>query len=56
MGQNALNQSDCRSFKSTISPQLCHFLQVDTDSQNLKFDQIFFDWVWSKIGMANLVS
>ena len=42
IGQNALNQSDCRSFKSTISPQLCHFLQVDTDWQNLKFDQIFF--------------
>ena len=33
-----------------------HFLHVYTNSQNLKFDQIFFGWAWSKMGLANLIS
>ena len=32
------------------------FLQVDTNSQKLKVDQKCFGWVWSKMGLANLVS
>ena len=34
----------------------CSLLHVDTNSQKLKFDKIFFAWAWSKIGVAKLVS
>ena len=38
--------SDCRIFKSTISPEqineIVSFLHVDTNSQKLKADQSFF--------------
>ena len=61
MGQNALSQLDCKIFKSIISPEqideiASFFLDVDTNSQKLKFDQNLFGWVWSKMVSANLVS
>ena len=33
-----------------------HFLHVDMNSQKLKVDQKFYDWVWSKMGVADLAS
>ena len=39
--------------KSMKSPD---FLHVDTNSHNLKVGQKMFGWVWSKMGMATLVS
>ena len=40
VGQNALSQSDCRIFKSTIFPEQIdekpYFLYVDTNSQKIK--------------------
>ena len=42
MGQNALSQSDCRIFKSTISveqnDEKPDFLHVDTDSWKVEVD------------------
>ena len=42
MGQNALSQSDCRMFESTISLEQMmkksSFLHVDTDLWSLKVD------------------
>ena len=33
-----------------------NFLHVVTNSQKLKVDRKFFGWLWSKMGVANLVS
>ena len=50
IGQNALSQSDCIIFKSTISPEQVDetalFLHADTNSPKLKVDQNFFGWAW----------
>ena len=61
MDQNALSQSDCKIFKSIIFPaeqidEAASFLHVDTKSQKLKVEQEFFGWLWSKMGVANVVS
>ena len=32
-----------------------HFLHVDTNLQELKVNQIFFGWAWSKLGVAILI-
>ena len=42
MGENALDQSDCR-------------MHVDRDSWKLKIDWKIFGCVWSKMGVATLV-
>ena len=31
-------------------------LHVDTDSQKSKADKIFFEWTWSKMSVASLVT
>ena len=33
-----------------------HVLHADTNSQKFEVDQKIFGWVWSKMGVANLVS
>ena len=33
-----------------------HFLHVDMNSQKLKVDQKLYGWLWSKMGVADLVS
>ena len=33
-----------------------HFKYGDTNWQKLKVDSSFFDWAWSKMGMANVMS
>ena len=32
------------------------FLHVDTNSQKLKVDQKIWEWTWSELGMASLVT
>ena len=39
--------------KSLKQPNFSH---VVTNAQKLKVDQKNFDWAWSKMGVANLVS
>ena len=59
-GQNALSQSDCRIFKSIISPEqvdeIAWFLHVDANSQKLKASWKYFGWAGSEMGVGNLVS
>ena len=31
-----------------------YFMHVDTNSEKLKVDRKFFDWAWSKMGVASL--
>ena len=60
VGQNFLNQSDCRIFKSTISPE-----EIDETASFFacwyKFTKIkgwskIFSWAWFRMGVTNLVS
>ena len=53
MGQNALDQSDCRILKSTISleqnhEKACFFLHIDTNLWKLKVNLKIQGWAWSK--------
>ena len=52
-------QSGDGTLKLTVSEEWTDgrtdILPVDTDSQILKADQIFFEWAWSKMGVASLV-
>ena len=45
IGQNALSESYCKIFKSTLSPEQINetvsFLYIDINSQKLKGDKIF---------------
>ena len=60
MGHNAYGRSDCRIFKSTVSPEendeKPDFLHVDTDSWKLKVDQKVLWWAWSKMCLTTLVT
>ena len=55
--RHTLSQSDCRIFKSIISPEkLMKQPLIFANSQKLKIDGKVFGWVWSKMGVVNLVS
>ena len=56
MGQNALGQSDCKIFKSSVSPEQIDeksdFLYVNTDLWKLKIGWNILGWAWSKMVVA----
>ena len=58
MGQNILSQSDCRIFKSTLSPEQVNetawFLHFDTNSHKSKVDRKNFGLAWLKMGVIIL--
>ena len=49
MGRNALCQSDCKIFKSTVSLEQNDEIG-DTNSWKLKFDWKLLWWAWLKNG------
>ena len=55
-----IKKSDCRIFKSIISPEQINetalFFACFTNLQKLKVKSNIFDWAWSKMGVVNLVS
>ena len=58
MGQNALNQSDYRIFKTNKSleqnDEKAWFLHVDTDTWKVEVDWKILRWALSKMGVATL--
>ena len=55
VAQNSLGQLNCRIFKSTRTKQW-NSLIADTNSWKVKVDWKILRWVWSKMGVANLVT
>ena len=50
-------RSGDRTVKLTVFEQMeqADVFHVDTDSQKLKVEQKYLEWLWSRIGVASLV-